>query len=80
MAAPGFQTWGGDRGASVLAGGQRKNSTFTRVSVLFLNVGFLKFKNDKSIFFALRVAYFSDYNIQKYIEWMDVREFDVTFA
>ena len=50
------------------------------MSVLFLNVGFLKFKNDKSIFFALRVSYFSDYNIQKYIEWMDVREFDVTFA
>ena len=38
------------------------------------------FNNDQLIFFALRVVYFSDYNIKKYIEWMDVREFDVAFA
>ena len=62
MAAPGFQTWGGNCGAKVFTGGAMQKFDAIRVSVpfdaicvLFINIGFCMF--NKLIFFATELSF-----------------------
>ena len=74
MAAPGFQTWGGNCGANVLTGGAtqkfdaiRVGVLFNAIGVFFINVGFCMFNNDNLLFFARELFFFLIIAIGRFI-------------